>query len=83
MAVAHKSKIEFEIGLDENKVPETISWSAEDGGIDKYGEQSRSLVHMGPQKERHPSHRFVDKRHACRRDEAIFSPNIGLHEPFL
>jgi gliding motility-associated protein GldC len=33
MAIAHKSKIEFEIGLDENKVPEKIAWNAEDGGV--------------------------------------------------
>ena len=42
MAIAHKSKIEFEIGLDENKVPETISWTAEDGGIDK--EESKAVL---------------------------------------
>ena len=42
MAVAHKSKIEFEIGLDENKVPETISWVAEDGGIEK--EESKAVL---------------------------------------
>lgn len=35
MAVQHKSKIEFEIGLDENKIPETIHWSATDGGVTK------------------------------------------------
>jgi gliding motility-associated protein GldC len=34
MAVAHTSEIKFNVGLDENKIPETISWSAEDGGID-------------------------------------------------
>ncbi len=34
MAVKHTSEIKFNIGLDENKIPETISWSAEDGGID-------------------------------------------------
>ncbi len=34
MAIAHKSKIEFEIGLDENKVPEKIAWNAEDGGVE-------------------------------------------------
>ena len=28
-----KSKISFEITLDENKVPEKIKWSAPDGGI--------------------------------------------------
>ena len=33
MAVAHTSKISLEVGLDENRVPETLKWSAEDGGI--------------------------------------------------
>ncbi len=33
MAIAHTSKIEFKVGLDENKVPEALSWTAEDGGI--------------------------------------------------
>ncbi|SNR81283.1 gliding motility protein GldC [Lutibacter flavus] len=33
MAVAHKSKIEFTVGLDENKVPEKLNWTAEEGGI--------------------------------------------------
>ena len=33
MAVAHTSKISLEVGLDENRVPETLNWSAEDGGI--------------------------------------------------
>ncbi len=34
MAVKHRSTIQFNIGLDENKVPEIISWSADDGGIE-------------------------------------------------
>jgi len=33
MAVAHTSKISLEVGLDENRVPETLNWSAQDGGI--------------------------------------------------
>lgn len=33
MAVTHKSKIEFNIELDENKVPEKLHWTAKDGGI--------------------------------------------------
>ncbi len=33
MAIAHTSKIEFIVSLDENKVPEALSWTAEDGGI--------------------------------------------------
>ena len=33
MAVQHKSKISVEVGLDENKVPEALNWSAEDWGV--------------------------------------------------
>jgi len=33
MAVAHTSKIEFKVGLDENKIPEKIHWSAQDNNI--------------------------------------------------
>lgn len=35
MAVKHTSKIEIEVGLDENKIPEDIYWSATDGGVTK------------------------------------------------
>jgi gliding motility-associated protein GldC len=33
MAVKHTSKIEFRVGLDENKVPEKLNWTAKEGGI--------------------------------------------------
>ena len=33
MSISHNSKITFNVGLDENRVPEEISWNAEDGGI--------------------------------------------------
>ena len=33
MANTHTSKIELTVNLDENKVPEKLSWTAEDGGI--------------------------------------------------
>lgn len=33
MAVKHKSEIKLNVGLDENKIPETIHWTAEDGGV--------------------------------------------------
>ena len=33
MAIAHKSEIKVKIGLDENKVPEEIYWTATDGEI--------------------------------------------------
>lgn len=31
--MAHQSDIHLHISLDENKVPETIHWTAEDGGV--------------------------------------------------
>ncbi|UAM98263.1 gliding motility protein GldC [Polaribacter litorisediminis] len=42
MAVKHTSEVKFKIGLDENKVPEEISWTAIDGGIDT--EQSKAVM---------------------------------------
>ncbi|MEM9075709.1 MAG: gliding motility protein GldC [Bacteroidota bacterium] len=33
MAVEHTSEITLKVGLDENRVPEELNWSAEDGGI--------------------------------------------------
>ena len=35
MSGKHNSEIKFKVALDENKVPEEISWTAADGGIDK------------------------------------------------
>ncbi len=42
MAVKHQSNIKFTIGLDENKVPENIHWSAEDGGVNN--EESKAIM---------------------------------------
>jgi len=42
MAIAHKSKIEFTVGLDENKVPEQLHWTANDGGIEN--EEAKALM---------------------------------------
>lgn len=42
MAVKHISSIEFKVGLDENKVPEEISWTAADGGIEN--EASKAIM---------------------------------------
>lgn len=43
MAVVHKSEIKFNIGLDENRIPEVISWSAQDGGINNEGSKAIML----------------------------------------
>lgn len=42
MAVKHTSKIEFKVGLDENKVPEEMNWTAADGGITN--EETKALM---------------------------------------
>tara|TARA_R110002050_G_scaffold179118_2_gene312345 strand:- start:7684 stop:8019 length:336 start_codon:yes stop_codon:yes gene_type:complete len=34
MAKLHTSEIKLKVGLDENRVPVELTWSAEDGGID-------------------------------------------------
>lgn len=34
MAVKHTSEIKLKVGLDENRVPEELNWSAEDGGVE-------------------------------------------------
>ena len=42
MAVKHTSKIEFTVGLDENKVPEKQNWTAEDNDI--INEEAKALM---------------------------------------
>lgn len=42
MAVKHTSHITIKVGLDENKIPEMLRWSAEDGGIDD--EETKSVM---------------------------------------
>ncbi len=42
MAVKHTSEIKLNIELDENKIPETIHWTAEDGGITN--EETKALM---------------------------------------
>ena len=42
MAVAHTSEIKLKVGLDENRVPEELTWSAEDGGVDN--EKAKAMM---------------------------------------
>ena len=42
MAISHTSKIELTVELDENKIPENIHWSAQDGGIND--ETSKAIM---------------------------------------
>lgn len=38
----HTSKIELNVELDENRVPETLLWSAQDGGINN--EEAKAMM---------------------------------------
>ncbi len=42
MAVKHTSEIRLKVGLDENRVPEELNWSAEDGGIEN--EEAKAML---------------------------------------
>ena len=42
MATEKKTQIIIDVDLDENKVPEQISWSAKDGGISNF--QSKAIL---------------------------------------
>lgn len=42
MAVKHTSEIKLKVGLDENRVPEELNWSAEDGGIEN--EEAKAML---------------------------------------
>ncbi|MEL6974794.1 MAG: gliding motility protein GldC [Bacteroidota bacterium] len=42
MAVKHTSEIKLTVGLDENRVPEELHWSAQDGGIEN--EQAKAMM---------------------------------------
>lgn len=38
----HKSRITLDVELDENRVPENLTWTAEDGGID--AEEAKAML---------------------------------------
>jgi len=42
MADLHTSEITLTVGLDENRVPEQLKWSAQDGGIDN--EEAKAML---------------------------------------
>lgn len=42
MAKTHQSDINISVELDENRVPEKLKWSAQDGGVDN--EEAKALL---------------------------------------
>lgn len=42
MANTHTSKIELIVGLDENRIPENLSWTAPDGGV--MNEEAKAIL---------------------------------------
>lgn len=39
---SHTSKIELKVELDENRIPEKLAWTADDGGIDN--EEAKAMM---------------------------------------
>ena len=52
MTTNKKTQITIDINLDENKIPEKISWSAKDGGISKNGIKGHITFILGFRKSR-------------------------------
>ncbi|MFC5047101.1 gliding motility protein GldC [Aquimarina hainanensis] len=42
MASVHKSEIKIDIELDENRVPEKLKWTAQDGGVEN--EETKAML---------------------------------------
>lgn len=42
MADTHTSEIKLSVELDENRIPENIKWSAQDGGVDN--EEAKAML---------------------------------------
>ncbi|MCE2614195.1 gliding motility protein GldC [Flavobacteriaceae bacterium D16] len=42
MTKSHTSKIILEVSLDENRVPESLNWTADDGGI--HNEEAKAML---------------------------------------
>lgn len=42
MSKLHNSTIKLDVSLDENRVPEKLTWSAQDGGIDN--EEAKAML---------------------------------------
>lgn len=40
--MTHQSEIKIKVGLDENKIPENLYWTAKDGGIEN--EQAKAML---------------------------------------
>ncbi len=50
MAIKHTSKIEFNVGMDENRIPEALSWSADEGNIKNEEAKALMISVWDPQK---------------------------------
>lgn len=64
MAISHNTEVNFNIALDENKIPETISWTAKDGGIENQPSKAVMISVWDHQKKRYVADGFMDERDA-------------------
>jgi hypothetical protein len=53
MAIKHTSEITFKVHLDENKIPEMLQWSAQDGGVSDEETKAFLISVWDPKKRKH------------------------------
>ena len=64
MADLHTSEITLRVGLDENRIPESLNWSAQDGGIENQ-EAKAMLLSVWDSKNQESLKIDLDERYAC------------------
>ena len=71
--------IKIDVQLDENKIPEKITWSAPDGGVNKADAQALLMSLWDGKKPRNIAHGSLGERDARRSDECLLSSVVGHH----
>ncbi len=79
MSEKSKSKIEIDVELDENKVPEKLVWSASDGGISNKEAKALLLSVWDLETKKHSANGFMDKRYASSRNESLLLSIISFN----
>ena len=75
-----KTQISFNVELDENKIPEKISWSATDGGVKNKESKAVFLSVWDHEPQETLKIDLWTKDMPSRSDEYFFSSNIGEYE---
>ncbi len=79
MSNSNTSEIKINIQLDENRIPEKLSWAAVEGGVEQEEAKAFMLSVWNSDEKNNKMHRIMDKRYVSRRNENFLSSNIVVH----